>query len=92
MSKLLINEQSASVINADAVYTVVLKKDSFPHKVDAGMIDKFIEEKFGKIISRNPDKVNGVTVTPEEIVIVLNTKPTTDLKEKIKQALEEKWQ
>ena len=63
----------AKTIGAENIDCVILKKDFFPN-IDAGEIDAFIENKFPGFISRNPDMVNGVSVTPTEIVIATNFK------------------
>lgn len=71
MAKLiqLLKSETASIGNATAL---IFKKDLFPSNVDAGQIDTFIDSKFPNLISRDSTKVNGVSVTRDEIIITTN--------------------
>jgi len=51
---------------------IVLQKDIFSSNVNAGMIDQFIETNYPNLISRDSNKINGISVTKDEIVITLS--------------------
>lgn len=69
-------EYAISVKNVKGNALIIPRKGLL-EKTNAEIIDKLIEERFGSIIKRGDAKdiygdINGVTVTPEEIVIILN--------------------
>jgi hypothetical protein len=84
--QILSKSLTAAIPDGDNTY-LVFKKGSFP-KLDAGQIDVLISNKFPNIISREEEKVNGVSVTIDEIIIALNIVPTKLQVEKIKTFLE----
>ena len=53
-------------------HVLILQKEDFPREIHAGMIDEFIEANYPNLVSRNPNQVNGVSVSRDEIVITLS--------------------
>lgn len=85
----LIKLKKSETVGVGRIPHIALSRDDFPAKIDAGMIDKFIEVNFPQTISRKLNQVNGVSVTPQEIVITLD-KPLPEIQiDKIITALEQ---
>jgi hypothetical protein len=56
----------------DTAY-VVIDADELPEGLTtAGEVDRYLTKEFGGIISRDPNRPNGVTVTAQSIVIAIN--------------------
>jgi len=61
-------------INQNAI---IISREDFPINIDAGKIDRFIENHYPNLINRTEGEVNGVSVTNKEIIITL-AQPLTD--------------
>ena len=82
----LINSSNFSI--TPDLNVIIIKREVFDSNIDAGKIDKFIEEHYPNFISRDENKVNGVSVTKDEIMITLASPLTDTQKDAIISALE----
>lgn len=83
MANFEIITKSVCVTNLPDSRYLIIKKNPLI-KTDAGIVDKLITEKMGvNFISREEGRVNGVTVSQEEIVIGLSKNITNPQKSEV---------